>query len=103
MRFSKPIDVVHMYCQACGQRVDCSNWDEEVGIACPACGMGVRVPGYLRGAVRRVEEEPNELARYERELDEILPDERIDLTDKAAMSANRSRRIARWCRSSGTS
>ena len=64
VRFSKPIDVVHMYCQACGERVDCSRWDEEVGIVCPACGAGVRVPGYLRGAVRRVQEEENELSRY---------------------------------------
>jgi len=82
MRFGKPIDVVHMHCQACGVRVDCSQWDEEVGVVCPACGAGVRVPGYLRGAVRRAWEEEHELSRYGQEMEAILPAEPLDWSDK---------------------
>src|SRR5688500_1326444 len=66
MRFGKPVDVVHVYCQACGAKVDCSDWNDELGVRCPACEAIVRVPGYLRGGFRRLDaEEEYELRRYD--------------------------------------
>jgi hypothetical protein len=60
VRFGRPVDVSHTYCQACGAEVDCSNYDDWVGIQCSACSAWVRVPGYLRGRVQQLDAEQEE-------------------------------------------
>src|SRR5215207_583985 len=57
VRFSRPVDISHTYCQSCGAEVDCSDFDDWIGICCTSCGEQVRVPGYVRGAVRAAETE----------------------------------------------
>ena len=66
MRFSKPIDIVHIYCQSCGAEVDASRCTDDGPIRCASCAENVRLPGYLRRSVRKLdEEEESRLRRYE--------------------------------------
>ena len=75
---SRPIDVTHLYCQACGTPVDCSNINDPTGPRCPSCGTAVRVPGYIRGAVRTIDPElEQQLRRYEHIL-HIFDPENLD-------------------------
>ena len=76
VRFRRPIDVTHTYCQSCGGEVDCSKYDGPQGLNCSSCGESVRVPGHVRGLVRVAPDERElEQWQWEQVIREASPEE----------------------------